>query len=141
EHRLRAGERHEPPRRDERRLARRVRPDRVHAAEEVAVAAAEVAHRDDPEADLVRDRDAQRLASGDDRGRLLRLPLDALLVAAALEDVREPEREAVEDEAGPGGDAGERAPEVDRLLDRRPAGRAGGAVAGDALRHLLVARL
>src|SRR5204862_2538090 len=67
-----------------------------------------------------------------------RLPLD---LAAVFEDVRDPEREAIDDEARVGGHAVERAQKADGLLDRRPAGGPRGAVPGDPVGHLVVTGL
>jgi hypothetical protein len=67
--------------------------------------------------------------------------LDRFLAAILLEQVRHPERQAVHDGTRARWDRGQRAGQVERRLDGRPAERSLPAVAGDALGHLGVARL
>jgi hypothetical protein len=63
------------------------------------------------------------------------------VVVAALEQVRHPERQAVDDDRGAVLDLSERGTELERLLDRVPLRRTLCAVQPDSLGHLLVARL
>src|SRR5581483_10501861 len=115
---------------DEERLVGGLRPGGVHPPEDVAVGAGESVRRDDAEADLVRDRDRRPRPHRDVE---LRLP-------PRLEQVRDPERQAIDDDAGVRRRRRDGAVQLERLLDGLPARRPPCTVARDPLRHLLVAR-
>ena len=91
-----------------------------------------------PSPDLVRDED-RRNAQHPERGdEPLGRPLG---VATRQHQVREPERQAVDDDGVGRPERGERRGELERRLDRAPAFAALGPVPGDALGHLGVAGL
>src|SRR5205823_6660380 len=118
-----------------------IRPDRVHATEHIAVAAPEVGDRHDAESDLVADREGRARAASCLRGGGDRLVLDGVVAEPALEQIRDPEREAVDDDRPVRIGATDRAAEVDGLLDERPLDGALATVTRDSRRHLLVSRL
>ena len=92
-----------------------------------------------PRPDLVRDHDHRRRVRRRELGRRRGLREHGLLVA--VERVRDPEREAVDDRRGARVDGSDRVPQLERLLDRRPRGGPLAPVPRDPCRHLLVERL
>src|SRR5262249_52088793 len=107
---------------DEERLVGRARPGLVDAAEEVAVRAAERCRGDDAEPDLVGDGDRRARALRRGGRSVVGLGLDRRR-RLGLDPVRDPQREAVDDDAALRRRGRDRLEQPPRLLDRRPAGR------------------
>src|SRR5579859_8122575 len=114
-----------------------VRPGGVDAAEQVAVATRELVGGDDAEPDFVADRDRRAWACGGGGRRRRGLALDRLGVEHD-ERVRDPERQAIDDQTRAGLDAADRLRELERLLDRLPRPGPFVAVTLDPCRHLHV---
>src|SRR5881296_1778429 len=113
----------------------------IHAAQEVAKPQTHRGLRMDARADLIRNQ-GEAGAAADQPREPVRLLEDRVVAVAAEQEVRDPQGEAVDDDsvARPL-ETLELRDEIEGLLDRRPAGRALGAMAGDPFDHVLVARL
>src|SRR6266511_986944 len=123
---------------DEHHLISSRGPERVHAAEQIAIAPADRSRRNNAEPDLVADRDREGATCGavvrDGGGLLFHLRIGV----AATEQIRHPQRDAIDHDRGVLLHCRERAAELERLLDRRPFRGPLSTVQPDPLGHLLV---